>query len=344
MLIASRFGYRCMISEEAEKIDYVETATSSTTQRTFEELQNYLKGHDSFKEAALYSGTFQKSKSQLFKAAIEFLLFSKNTNLQTHYTYYGRTKLRVLVNAIGAVIKRKYRNHFINKYLIRKLDDEPFIFFPLITEPERGLLIAAPFHTNQLELLTHVIKSLPPGYKLYVKDHPSMSTRDWRSVSFYKQIMNFPNVKLLHPLITPSEILKKCSLVITVGGTAGLEAAFYGKPTITLVNTLYARLKSVHLLKNIEDLPGAIRTSLQKKIDLDDLNSFVNLIDKNSFEFNWGGFDADINKTFWYGGFLADVEINTTKMAEFLEKYRPSFEQLVVEYVKKMKQHKEHQT
>ena len=344
MLIASRFGYRCMISEEAEKIDYVETATSSTTQRTFEELQNYLRGHDSFKEAAQYSGTFQKSKSQLFKAAIEFLLFSKNTNLQTHYTYYGRTKLRVLVNAIGAVIKRKYRNHFINKYLIRKLDDEPFIFFPLITEPERGLLIAAPFHTNQLELLTHVIKSLPPGYKLYVKDHPSMSTRDWRSVSFYKQIMNFPNVKLLHHLITPSEILKKCSLVITVGGTAGLEAAFYGKPTITLVNTLYARLKSVHLLKNIEDLPGAIRTSLQKKIDLDDLNSFVNLIDKNSFEFNWGGFDADINKTFWYGGFLADVEINTTKMAEFLEKYRPSFEQLVVEYVKKMKQHKEHQT
>lgn len=342
MLIASRFGFRCMISEEAEKIDYIEDASSSSTQRTIQELQNYLRGHDSFKEAAQYSGAFQKSKSHLFKAAIEFLIFSKNTNLQTHYTYYGRTKLRVLINSICAAMKRRYRTNFINKHLARTLDDEPFIFFPMITEPERGLLIAAPFHTNQLELLTHIVKSLPIGYKLYVKDHPSMSTRDWRPVSFYKQIMDLPNVKLLHPSIPPSDILKKCSLVITVGGTAGLEAAFYGKPTITFVDTLYARLKSVRLLKNIEELPSVIRMSLGKEIDLNDLNSFVNLIDKNSFEFNWGGFDADVHQTFFYGGFLADVDIEMSTMERFLQKYRSHFDQLGIEYVKKIKQHTEH--
>jgi hypothetical protein len=342
MLIASRFGNRCIISEDAEILDYDDELFSSNTPRTYEELQNYLKGHDSFKEAAQYSGNFQKSNLQLMKAAMNYFLFSKNKNLKTHYTYYGRTKLRVFFNYIGAIIKKNRRINFINKNLSRKLDDEPFIFFPMITEPERGLLIASPFHTNQFELLVHVVKSLPIGYKLYVKDHPSMSTRDWRSISFYKQIMELPNVKLLHPSITPYDILKKCSLVITAGGTAGLESTFYGKSTITFVDTLYSRLKSVHLLKNIEELPDAIRLQLNKKIDLDDLNSFVNLIDHNSFEFNWGGFDADSHHTFFYGGFLSDVEIEISKMDGFLQKHQLEFDRLGLEYAKKIKQHQEH--
>ena len=342
MLVASRFGNRCMVSEEAEILDYADELSSSNTSRTLEELQNYLKGHDSFKGATQYSENFQKSNLQFFKAAFNFLLFSKNTNLKTHYTYFGRTKLRVLFNYIGAIIKKNYRINFINKNLSRKLDDEPFIFFPMITEPERSLLIASPFYTNQFELLVHVVKSLPIGYKLYVKDHPAMSTRDWRPVSFYKRIMELPNVKLLHPLTAPYDILKKCSLVITPGGTTGLEAAFYEKPSITFVDTLYSKLKSVYFLKNIGDLPGAIRSQLTKKIDLDDLNSYVNLIDKNSFEFNWMGFDTDSHHTFFYGGFYSDVEIEIPVMDGFLQKHQSEFDQLGLEYAKKIKQHQEH--
>ena len=344
MLVASRFGNRCMVSEEAEILDYADELSSSNTSRTLEELQNYLKGHDSFKGATQYSENFQKSNLQFFKAAFNFLLFSKNTNLKTHYTYFGRTKLRVLFNYIGAIIKKNYRINFINKNLSRKLDDEPFIFFPMITEPERSLLIASPFYTNQFELLVNIVKSLPIGYKLYVKDHPSMSTRDWRPVSFYKQIMELPNVKLLHPLTAPNDILKKCSLVITLGGTTGLESAFYEKPTITFVDTLYSKLKSVYLLKNIEDLPGAIRSQLTKKIDLDDLNSFVNLIDKNSFEFDWAGFDTDSHHTFFYGGFYSDVEIEIPVMDGFLQKHQSEFDRLGSEYAKKIKQHITHKS
>jgi hypothetical protein len=342
MMIGSTFGQRCMVSEGAEILDYADELPSSNTSRTLEELQNYLKGHDSFKGATQYSENFQKSNLQFFKAAFNFLLFSKNTNLKTHYTYFGRTKLRVLFNYIGAIIKKNYRINFINKNLSRKLDDEPFIFFPMITEPERSLLIASPFYTNQFELLVHVVKSLPIGYKLYVKDHPAMSTRDWRPVSFYKRIMELPNVKLLHPLTAPYDILKKCSLVITPGGTTGLEAAFYEKPSITFVDTLYSKLKSVYFLKNIGDLPGAIRSQLTKKIDLDDLNSYVNLIDKNSFEFNWMGFDTDSHHTFFYGGFYSDVEIEIPVMDGFLQKHQSEFDQLGLEYAKKIKQHQEH--
>lgn len=346
MLNASRFGYRCIISQEEEKLDLMGSHNNiSSKTRTMVELQDYLKGHHALKEGDEYTSTFLKSKRKLVKAAIQFLLISKNTNYKTHYTYYGRTKLRVLIHSILNLLKIWYRVFFMNRNFTHKIDTkEPFIFFPLQTEPERGLLIAAPFYTNQFELIMLAVKSLPIGYKLYVKDHPSMDTRGWRPVSYYKQIMNLPNVELIHPSVPPDEIMNKCSLVITVGGTAGFEAAFYGKPTITFVDALYSTLKSVYVLKNIEEFPKAIRTMLKKKVDFDDLNKFVDLIDKNSFEFNWAGFSRDLHEHFFYGGFLADVDITTSKMKSFLEKHNFTLEKLALEFVKKIEQHKEYES
>ena len=342
MFIPTRFGNRWMFSETAETIDYSDELSLTNTSRTLEELQNYLKGHDSFKEVVEESKSWQKSYLQFFKAAITYFIFSKNTNLKTHYTHFGRTKLRVFFNYAASMIKKKYRINFINKNLSRKIDDQPFIFFPMITEPERSLLIASPFHTNQFELILHIVKSLPIGYKLYVKDHGTMHTRDWRPVSFYKQIMELPNVKLLHHSVTPDDILKKCSLVITAGGTTGLESTFYEKPSITFVDTIYSKLKSVYLLKNIEDLPSVIRLQLTKKIDLDDLNSFVNLIDDNSFECDFIGFNMDSHHTFFYNGFLSDVEIRPSIMNEFLQRHQLMFDKLGLEIVKKIKQHQKY--
>jgi hypothetical protein len=342
MLVATRFGNRCMFSKEAEVIDYYDKLSTTNTSRTLEELQNYLQGHDSYKSNKLFQNNQQTSKLQFFKAAITYFLFSKNSNLKTRYTHFGRTKSRVFFYYIKDMIKKNYRANFMNKNLSTKIDDGPFIFFPMITDPERSLLIAAPFHTNQFELIVHIVKSLPIGYKLYVKDHPQMVTRDWRPTSFYKKIMELPNVKLLHPSTNPNDILKKCSLVITIGGTTGLEAAFYGKPTITFVNTIYSKLKSVHVLKNIEDLPNIIRSQLTKKVDLDDLNSFVNLIDKNSVEFNHHAIFTDATQTFFYNGFLADIEFKSSVMDEFLQRHQLEFDRLGLDLARKFEQHQKY--
>ena len=64
---------------------------------------------------------------------------------------------------------------------------KPFIFFPLHLEQEMSLLIQAPFYTNQLEIIKNLVKSLPIGYELYVKEHPLMYVRSWRKISIYKE-------------------------------------------------------------------------------------------------------------------------------------------------------------
>jgi hypothetical protein len=171
-----------------------------------------------------------------------------------------------------------------------------------------------------------------------------MDNRDWRSFSFYKEIMNLPNVKMLHHTVHPKNILPKCSMVITVGGTAGFEAAFYEKPTITFVDTLYSSLKSVEILNDIRKLPQLIKKQLNMKFDLGDLNNFVSVLEKNSFAFDSNGFINFAHHVFFYDGFLSDVEINEKQMNELLDAYSKQLEILANEHIKKIIQHKKYQS
>jgi hypothetical protein len=343
MLNDTRLGGMRFISEEFEKLDYFEEEICEKVKdRSIDDLRDILYKTNSFDDTVKYASQFLKSKKMALKAGINFFLFSKNSNLKTHYTYYGRRKIKIFFNTIFWSLKKRYRLYLINKNLSRTIDDEKFIFFPLHIEPERSLLIAAPFHNNLIELVTHIVKSLPVGYKLYVKDHAGMDTRDWRSFSFYKKIMDLPNVKMLHHDVHPKNILPKCSMVITVGGTAGFEAAFYQKPTITFINTLYSPLKSVEILNDTNKLPQLIQKQLNAKFDLNDLNNFVSVLEKNCFTFDCFGFDNLAHHILFYDGFLSDVEISEKQMNEFLHQYPKQLETLANEHIKKIIQHKKH--
>ena len=226
---------------------------------------------------------------------------------------------------------------FIDRNFKKSINNqEKFVFFSLSVQPERGSEIVAPFYTNQIEVITNIAKSLPVGYKLYVKEHSLMEFRHWRDTSYYKKIMTLPNVKLIHPSFNTKILLENCELVITVSGTSGLEAALYKKPSIIFADVNYSSLPSVYRLRSLEDLPNAIRESLKKEVKLSDVNDFINLLDKNSFPFNNTELSIKINDEFFYDGYLFDTEIDNKKAEEFLRKNHEYFEVLAMEYMKKI--------
>ena len=337
MLNQSKFGYKCIISQESHKLDFVNTLSPKLPSRNFDELEKYLKSFDMLKQLIDHKNTFLSSKKDKIKAAIQFLLISNNTNIKTHYSYYGRNKIKVLVKEIIYSLKTKYRENFINKNFKRKIDDSvPFIYFPLHQEPERVTLIGAPYFTNQLETVRHTLKSLPIGYKLLVKEHPTQSIRGWRSISYYKQLLNLPNLDLIHPSVNNDELLKKSSLVVTISGTSGLEAAFYGKSSIIFSDLGYSLLPSVFKVKSLEELPQTIKMALQQKVDASYLDSYVELLDQNSFDFDLFGFITSYHNWFYYGGYLADVDIPLEKMELFIKEHKLTFDKISQEYLKKI--------
>ena len=305
--------------------------------RTWEELQNFLKKTDYFKITINYSNKFNNSKIGLWKAVVKFLL-SNRTSSKNNFTYYGMNKSKVLVIHILYRIIEKIRQIYINNKFSRNLDpSDHFIFFPLHMQIESVLLIESPFYTNQIETIKQIVRSLPIGFKLYVKDAPLNKVRGWQPISFYKEIMNLPNVVMLHPSIKPDEIIPKCSLVISISGTAAMEAAFYKKPSIIFADTDYSVLPSVYKVKSFDELPCAIRSCLRKEVKEDDLNKYVNFIEKNTFLFDEFALLVEENNRFFYGGFLQDVEIDEKKVKDYLEESRPVFELLSKEHIKKIK-------
>ena len=201
---------------------------------SLQEFQNHMKKYDAGTDLVIVKNKFLNSKTKYFQAILKYL-FTNNSNLKTHFTYYGRTKFAVLRITLINEIKKKFRKYFINKNLIRNIENKKsFIYFPLHLEPERSTLISAPLFTNQIEVITNIAKSLPNGYNLYVKEHPVMSIRGWHSIFYYKQIMSLPNVILIHPSVKSEYIIKRSSLVISISSTSALEAGYYNKPSITL--------------------------------------------------------------------------------------------------------------
>ena len=127
-------------------------------------------------------------------------------------------------------------------------------------------------------------------------------------------------------------------MTMTIAGTTGLEAALYKKPCIVFADVIYSSLPSVHRLKSLEELPMAIRDSLQKEVKLSDVNEFMNLLKANSFQFNFTDLAIKINNEFFYDGYLFDTKINLKTAEKFIRKNHEYFETLSMQYTKKIEE------
>lgn len=335
----SIIGYKTYISTEITDIDSDENiSTIKSTNRNFEQLRDYRKKFDLNRQIIDYIEDFGDDRSSTFQAGNEYLFKSDNSNIKTHYTYFGRTKSKVLFDAISSrIIKKKSRSSFLEKNALKQIGNEKFVYFPLQVDPDRNLLLGAPYFTNQIESIRNITKSLPIDYKLYVKEHPGQQ-REWRDISFYKEILDIPNVKLIHPSFSSEKIYEKCSLVVTIGGSSGFEAAFFGKPAIIFTNTIYGRLDCVTQINNHTELPSAIITGINKQIEPDNLDKFLIFLDKNSFDFDLFGYFFIEKKEFFYDSVLIDVEIKESKMKNFLRKHAPLFSIIGNQLIEEIKQ------
>jgi len=277
------------------------------------------------------------------KKYVQYLSSVSSEDYKNYYAHFGRTKLPIILNFV--FLKRFYRKSFVDKNFIRKIEkNTKFIYFPLHYEPERSLLLVAPFYRNQLTVISQIARSLPVDYQLYVKEHAVMYLNAWRDISYYKKLLDIPNVRLVHPTVNHEELMKNCSLLITIAGTAGLEVSFYNKPVIVFADVSYTMLPSVYRLKNIEELPQAIKVMLKKEVDLSALNEYVNLIEKNSFEIDLTDLYLKFDEYFSDEFNSARSSIPIPKMNSFLEKYNSIFEKLAIEHLNKIQQYKKQNT
>ena len=155
----------------------------------------------------------------------------------------------------------KQMRRFIVPIFIDKIpENEKFLFFPLHHDEETHLSWGEHF-SNQYELMEKVSRSLPNGYFIYVKPHPSWFCTDF-PVSEVLKLKKLRNVRIVNPKISPIELIKNSLATITINSTTGLEAIIFGKPVLTFGHNFYAKEGLSVVVHDIHTLPSAIETIL----------------------------------------------------------------------------------
>lgn len=271
-----------------------------------------------------------------FKALKDYLLDFDSENLvNSNFMYYGRSKFNVTKDALFLEFKRKRNYHFLQKFSVSSPDlHTPFVYFPMNVDEELNILHYAPYYTNQIEVIRHVAKSIPINYVLYVKEHIASELRGWKDPSYYKQIMDIPNVVFINPLFDNNVLLDNSKLVIAIRGTTALKAMKYEKASVIFGDQAFQIMPSVFKVDSLNSLPILIRKALNHKVNSSDYRKYEELLGDRAFEFNMFEYEINRDKNLFSGGILSNILISNKDMIDFLDKNKDLFSGLLNAHLK----------
>jgi len=338
LLSPVRMGDRYRIASEPDSPIQFDTSKDLLEIKNFEALKvhvdSFSKAHKKFIKNAL-----PKNVQKL--QAVKSLFSAFNSSNINSFRDVGKTPISTFSRGLTLLFHRSTRKSFLDKNTITSFSkNQPYAYFPLHMEPERSILKKSQFYVDQISIIKNIAQSLPVEMVLIVKEHPSMQFVGWRDLKFYKEILELPKVILLHPSVSSSTIIQNASFIATIAGTTALEAAFYKKPSIVFSDIDCSLLSSIYKINNLEELPNFVEKCLVTKVDLKELNYFVNTVIENSFTCNISELSILSSNLFGVGGLINSNPISELKMKDFLNNYKSSFDLLADEHIKKISTHK----
>lgn len=187
---------------------------------------------------------------------------------------------------------------------------EPLCYLPLHMEPEATILMYSPWLRDQTEMCRLVSQALPVGWKLLIKENLAM--KGMRPLDYYRKLKALPNTILVSPHVDSTSLILASRIIVTLAGTASIEARILGKPSIGLgrppglgmlsTGDISSRLSLASLFEKLQQ---------QEKCDLD-LNDWRTWIS--------GSFPGSIVPVFTPEGILGtpDDERNVDAYANYI--------------------------
>jgi len=115
---------------------------------------------------------------------------------------------------------------------------------------------------NEIETIRLISWNLPVCMKLVIKEHPVSIGK--RPLSYYKKLLEIPNVLLVNPKISSDVIIKNSKIVTTISSSVAFESILQRIPAITLgdLNECPFSILPDTMIRNVHDI-----TQIGKNID-----------------------------------------------------------------------------
>lgn len=114
-------------------------------------------------------------------------------------------------------------------------------------------------YPSQFEAISRICESLAHEKKIhiYLRVHPNLAKVKWKfSVALSRLSTMYSNVVVISPNspISSYALLDACDVVVSFGSTIGIEAAYWGKPSILIGRGIYEKTGSVYVPHSHEEL------------------------------------------------------------------------------------------
>jgi hypothetical protein len=166
---------------------------------------------------------------------------------EPHLNRHDHSVPSVSTRALRRLRARRNARVIVRKHLFEKApaaSERRFALVMLHRQPEASVdVLGAPFN-NQLECIKALARIMPFDWEIWVKEHGhAVGDRD---ESYYTALRNLPGTRVIDPADDSFALIRRAGVVISVAGTASLEAAVLGIPSITFGRMYFAPI----LLRN----------------------------------------------------------------------------------------------
>lgn len=127
-----------------------------------------------------------------------------------------------------------------------------------------------------MSLIKEVAFSLPKGYFLYVKEHPTNpGDLTFKELS---ELASIPNIRILRPTVDATEIIKNSQAVFVLQGTTGWEAFLAKIPVIILGTPFFSYSNLVYKVNTISKVADVVWKAIKRG---------KSIYDDNEEEWQW---------------------------------------------------------
>lgn len=171
-------------------------------------------------------------------------------------SFYNRRRNGDLVADVKAYVADQQKGLLPDAYDASKrniaiFNSSPDEFAAIGGEWDKDLLF-----DSQYEAIKYIVENSPKEFHYYLRIHPNLAGVNHRAHMELYQLEKYDNITVIGPYdkISTYTLMEKCEKTLTFGSTMGVEACYWGKPSIMIGHAFYEKLNVCYLPKSKEDL------------------------------------------------------------------------------------------
>lgn len=148
---------------------------------------------------------------------------------------------------------------------------------------------------SQYEAIDFMARNAVPGIHFYLRIHPNLKGITHKEHLELYDLKKYQNVTVIPPEseVSTYTLMDACEKVVTFGSTTGVEACFWGKPSILLGRSYYEMTDACYHIKDRETLVSAINGELPAKDKVGALKYAYFLVDR-TYAVDESNIDIDV--------------------------------------------------